>query len=117
MSHPEPGHDFENERQDDDLLRDEMDARRWWDEQDMKAEMNNGAFQEQRASPPLTDDRGNSTQVCHGLNPPSEGEGDVERLHQLEARGLNWQAHWDKREQDMRDNREFWKAWDRRYNK
>lgn len=38
MSNPDPMNDPENERQDDDLLRDELDAMRWWDEQDMKAE-------------------------------------------------------------------------------
>ena len=39
MSHPEPTYDFESEREDDDLLRQECDARRLEDEQTTRAEM------------------------------------------------------------------------------
>ena len=39
MSHPDPTYDFESEREDDDLLRQECDARRLEDEQTVKAEM------------------------------------------------------------------------------
>ena len=38
MSHPDPRHDAENERADDDLLRDEIDARRREDAQAAYAE-------------------------------------------------------------------------------
>ena len=39
MSNPDPMNDPENERQDDDLLRMEDDARRYEDEQAVRAEM------------------------------------------------------------------------------
>lgn len=38
MSHPDPHHDQENERADDDLLRDEIDARRREDDLAAQAE-------------------------------------------------------------------------------
>ena len=39
MSHPDPQIDMESIREDDDLLRQECDARRWEDEQTTRAEM------------------------------------------------------------------------------
>ena len=106
MSNPDPMNDPENERQDDDLLRDELDARRWWDEQDMKAEQINGDFGVRVASDPHNDDQGNSRQVCLGLNPQSGGEGDLESLHQFKH-DEQWLAQ-------MRWSRlynEAWAAW------
>ena len=44
--------------------------------------------------------------------------GDEERRRQeMDERGLDWQAHWERREQDMRDQRDFWRKWDARFNK
>ena len=33
----------------------------------------------------------------------------------MDERGLDWQAHWNRVEQDMRDNRNFWKLWEARW--
>ena len=42
--------------------------------------------------------------------------GDEERRRQeMDERGLDWQAHWNRVEQDMRDNRNFWKNWEARW--
>ena len=44
--------------------------------------------------------------------------GDEERMRQeMDERGLDWQAHWERREQDMKDQRDFWRKWDARFNK
>lgn len=67
MSHPDPMNDPENERTDDDLLRMEDDARRYEDEQAVRAE--------------------------------------------------SFATYWAGREQDMRDQKEFWRKWDARWNK
>ena len=34
---------------------------------------------------------------------------------EMDSRGLNWQAHWDRVEQDKRDNLNFWKQWEARW--
>ena len=91
MSHPNPMHDPENVREDDDLLRQEEDARRWEEEKTAPQE------------PARSDDLGKSD-----LMPQSSGPAELVP---------SFASYWAQREQDMRDQKEFFRKWDERWNK
>ena len=44
-----------------------------------------------------------------------EGLEPLDERQTMEERGLDWEAYWAKREQDRRDEKQFWLNWSKRW--